>query len=594
MAITIVKLIAFLISSIGTWEFLRRRIKVSVYFLPSLTIALQVAILFLAGLANVLKIIAIIIWALGIVYFVAVIIVDKNIKFFKNYLNVGFLFLVVTLIIMTIFCVGKVYTTWDNFSHWGVVVKQMFATNRFPNANDAVIFYKEYPLGSSLYIYYFAGFISKSEPLQLLAQIYMIVASIMPIFVFTKKNKIASLIAALSFTNSILVYNIYVTDLSVDTLLGVVGINAFLFIYMYCKDFTSANNSEILETTEPAAYLTHNKWILSVSAGAYLIWVVQIKNSGIFFVILAIVWLIYRAIKTKDWLSHLATMLMPIAFVVAWRIHCSVAFNDADTSVHAMTLKNFIQVFSTKSADDLKEIAGAFIKFTLTYKDFWIALALLFVIGVLAFFLYKEYRKTWLKLFIASLVLYVLYQVGQLGMYFFTMPLSEALELASIKRYTKTILIAMLFIALIMTIELISNLEIKKLLSIVAVVIAVALPIFFVKVCTGKFKFAVQYLDYPMTIKKNVEKLKDDYEIEEGSSYTFLRSDEDKGYIYMLGRCSFLSTEVTSLKNPTHEELDNIDSKYIIILDRDNKEIKNWVKENFPSQVGEEVLVRGE
>ncbi len=579
MAITIVKLFAFIVSNIGTFEFLRRRTKVSVYFLPSLTIALQVTILFLAGLSHILKIVAIIIWALGIVYFVAQAIIDKNIKFLKNYMNIGFLFLVVTLVAMTIFCVGKMYTTWDNFSHWGIVVKQMFTTNRFPNASDAVIFYKEYPLGSSLYIYYFAGFISKSEPLQLLAQIYMIVASVMPVLSFAKKNKIVSLIAALSFTNLFLVYNIYVTDLSVDTLIAIVGMNALLFIFMHCKDFTSL--------------ATRDKWLLSIAAGLYLTWVIQIKNSGIFFVILAIIWLIYRGIKSKDFLPRLVATLMPIASFAAWHIHCSVAFNDASTSVHAMTIKNFINVLGTKSAADIKNITSAFIKYSLTFKDLYITIALLLVIGVFVFFLYKEYRKTWLHLFIASIVLFVLYEIGQLGMYFFTMPLSEALELASIKRYTKTILIAMLFIALIMTIELISAVEVKKLLSIVAIVIAIALPIFFVKICTGKFKFAVQYLDYPMTEKKNVEKLKDDYEIEEGSSYTFLRSDEDKGYIYMLGRCSFLSTEVASLKDPTHEELDNIESKYIIILDRDNKEIKEWVKEKFPFQKNNAVIIQG-
>ncbi len=578
MAITILKLFAFLISNIGTWEFIRRRTKIDVNFLPGLTVAIQVAILFIAGLCHVLKIIAVVIWALGIVYFIAVIISDKNINFIKNYFKVGYLFLFITMIIMVIFCVGKVYTTWDNFSHWGIVVKQMFTTNAFPNANDAVIFYKEYPLGSSLYIYYFAGFISKSESLQLLAQIYMIVVSVMPVFIFAKKNKIASLIATFSFTNLFLVYNIYVTDLSVDTLLGIVGISTLFFIYTYCKDFAS------LELKD--------KWLYAIAAGLYLIWVIQIKNSGIFFIIIAIIWLIYRVIKTKDLWARLVTMLMPIASLVAWRIHCSIAFIDADTSVHAMTLKNFINVFGTKSVSDLKKISSAFVSFALTYKDFWITLALIFIIGVMIFFLYKSYRKTVLKLFIASFILYVLYQIGMLGMYFFSMPLSEALELACITRYTKTILIAMIFIALIMTTSLISALEVKNILHLILIIIAVALPIFFVKVCTGKFKFAVQYLDYPMTLKKKVEAMKDDYEIEEGSSYTFLRGDEDKGYVYMLGRSSFLSTEVSSMKVEDGAMLDSVDAKYIIILDQNNKEIENWVRENYPDQLGREVIIQ--
>ena len=42
------------ISTIGTWEWIRQKIKINVYFVPSLTIAVQVAFLFVAGILNFL------------------------------------------------------------------------------------------------------------------------------------------------------------------------------------------------------------------------------------------------------------------------------------------------------------------------------------------------------------------------------------------------------------------------------------------------------------------------------------------------------------------------------------------------------------
>lgn len=50
----IFRLIIFFCSCMGYWEFFRRKTKVNIYFLPVLTVAVQVSILFAAGLLNIL------------------------------------------------------------------------------------------------------------------------------------------------------------------------------------------------------------------------------------------------------------------------------------------------------------------------------------------------------------------------------------------------------------------------------------------------------------------------------------------------------------------------------------------------------------
>jgi hypothetical protein len=67
--IPIIKLFLFILSTIGSWEILRRNSKVNIYFLPSLTIAIQITLLFLAGLLNLLPEMTWFLYIVGLVGF---------------------------------------------------------------------------------------------------------------------------------------------------------------------------------------------------------------------------------------------------------------------------------------------------------------------------------------------------------------------------------------------------------------------------------------------------------------------------------------------------------------------------------------------
>lgn len=51
----ILRVLLFVLSNIGVWEMLRRKTKIDKAFYPSATIAMQVVILFFAGLLNFLQ-----------------------------------------------------------------------------------------------------------------------------------------------------------------------------------------------------------------------------------------------------------------------------------------------------------------------------------------------------------------------------------------------------------------------------------------------------------------------------------------------------------------------------------------------------------
>ena len=234
----ILRLILFAFSTLGTFELIRfvSRDKVNIYFLPSLTIAFQVSFLFIAGLLNFLRYATLFLYLLGFAFLVFRIVKAKGVSFIKSYLNAGYIVLALWLVVLAIYLKGKIFAHYDNFSHWALVVRQMLQTNRYPNFQDVIIGFQEYPLGSSTYIYYFAKLVSPSESVQMLAQAYMLLCAMLPLFYFARKNQILNAVCVISFMNYIMLYDIKVTDLLVDTLLPLVAVCALLFVYIHCKD----------------------------------------------------------------------------------------------------------------------------------------------------------------------------------------------------------------------------------------------------------------------------------------------------------------------------------------------------------------------
>ncbi len=236
----ICKLILFMISNLGFWEYVRRKSRINIFFLPAFTVCLQITVLFCAGLLNCLKITTWLMFVLGLL-----LTLNYLIKDFKNvvsaYCNGGYIFLVVSFCMLFFVCRGQVFTHYDNFSHWALVVKNMLFTDRFPSFQDTKILFQEYPLGSASFLYYFAKLVSDSEAAQMAAQGFMMLSFIMPVFKCVKRNIAVSVIYVLLFTNYIFCYNIAIINLLVDTLLPLQGMAMLYFVYSECLNAPTNN-----------------------------------------------------------------------------------------------------------------------------------------------------------------------------------------------------------------------------------------------------------------------------------------------------------------------------------------------------------------
>lgn len=574
----IVRLLVFFASSLGYWEFFRRKTKINIYFLPIITVAVQSIVLFLSGLLNVLDESAFLLTLAGLVALIYFMIRLKGFSWIKCYVRTGFVYFGIVMIVVLLTVNGKVFSHYDNFSHWALVVKQMLSTNRFPNFEDTVIVYQEYPLGSAAFIYYVAKIIGTAESVWMFAQAYMITVCILPVFVFCKRNRILSILFMLFATNFIFVYNIAITELLVDTLLPLAAMSMLLYVYLYtgkrCRFGVEA--------------------YLSVPL---LIWILQIKNAGIYFCVVASIWILLGIKLYKNYfLRTVLIALSPYISLILWQQHCEYVFMKAETSRHAMTVQNYIMELKTKSPKDIWTICSSWIKFCLTYKDVGLTFLCFVVAGIIWCFLLKKQMRTFCLMASFSLVMYVTYQIGTMGMYVFSMPLSEAMTLAGATRYCKSILLAIFFIILILYMKIISSLNClntRNVLFYLGLIAAIATMWRF----TGddfRFFFNIQGDRRPKErswIETNVKK----YSIPYGAKCCIFAPEKSRGYMLYICKYVLQSSNISALYIDSEEDLELLsDCNYIFIYDEDNQIIQKWIRNNYPDQINQDVIIKGD
>ena len=269
--VIVLKIIAFFISTIGYWKIIKNKTGIDAHFAPFVTASLQICILFIAGLLNVLFETTIVLYIVGFCFSIYYVYKERK-RFFKEFISIDYVVLLISSIYIMIAVVGKVFVSYDNFSHWALVEKVMLTKDRFPNFKESFVWFQQYPLGSSCFIYYFCKVTSSSEWVQMFAQGYFETACLFTLMRYCKRNKILISIFFLLVLSFLLVFNIKIIDLQVDTLLPIMAIGTTVFIYE--EIYKKSNNKNTIWLLLP---------ILSVLA--------LIKNSGVFFLIIEIMFL---------------------------------------------------------------------------------------------------------------------------------------------------------------------------------------------------------------------------------------------------------------------------------------------------------------
>lgn len=587
-----IKMILFFIFTLGYWELCRRRIKISIYYIPIFTVLVQMTILFIMGILNMLLIGAVFIYGFGCVILIRISLRDGNIRWIRNYINVEFIFLFFILCMAAVALKGAVFYHYDNFSHWAIMVKEMLKNNRYPNFADDLIFFKAYPPGSATYIYYFCKMTGCAEGMQMLAQTYMILTGIFPIFSFfpqhqqCKKIKRNILFIYITvFTNFVLVYLIQIYDLLVDTLLPVVGISAILFIHCGGGQNDNCNLDEdgekILLCTVP-----------------FITGLMLIKNAGVYFVFIICMMVGIRFYKSRKGLREtLLVIFSPILVYILWKSHIDYVFENASLSKAAMTVEYLSQGFSGKTREQLFEILTLLLRFSVSGSELWILSGFIIVIGAFTWICKRKFILVYLKFFLISFIVYISWMAGLLLTYFFSMPTDEALILAGASRYRMTIFIFIYYLMSIYTIKFISALEPLKKYVVAAAASIVILCISWYDSCDC---FATLFQYHVEVEVQERYKQKDflnevivKYNIPEGKSYVIATTTaKSSNYIWWVARYLLESSRIYDVSVTEKEEMNEfINYDYLICLDDSNEIIDEWIGENYPEQRGRKTIV---
>lgn len=573
---TLMKLALFMLSSMGYWEYFKRKTKMNLHFLPAFTVCFQITALFIAGLFNCLEAMAILLFVMGLAFIAYY--AYKDYKAFFDYCNIGYAFFFVALGVVLLAVRGRIFTNYDNFSHWALVVKNMLQTDRYPNFEDTLIMFQEYPLGSASFIYYFSKIISTAESIQMLAQSYMMVCFILPIFQYARKHKGIVLAYMALLTNFLFCYNIRITELLVDTLLPLQGMAALLFICSECL-FGERDGREEVSV---------------LCAIPFLCTAVQIKNSGIYFAAIGCILIFasfFQAGKRMNG-KGLVTMAAPFLSLYLWKAHCSYVFAAASLSKHAMTADNYKQVYSSKTPEDINLIVKELLRFAISGRDLYRLIGFIVLAGLLLLFLDRSFKKKYGYFLCSSLVLYVTYMAGMLLMYLYSMPGGEATTLAGSWRYRSTIFIAIYYLMAVMVVQCISDIEAKISGGGYYGIAMLALLIAIWRMQGGAFvtifpttNTAEQRLWFENAISENAVDLNKSYVV------CVPPDTNDAGYTYFLCKYLLGSNNVATravTEEAQTEDLQNYD--YIFFYDSKNDIMNNWAEANYPEQAGKTVV----
>lgn len=556
---TILWAVCFLLCNVGFWELLRRRLSVRVEYLPSLTAACQVTLLFVAGIFSCLPVVAAVLWCVGLGSLLVCAIRDRSLAFLRNYRKPAFLFLAVFAAAFFAACWGRCLTEYDNFTHWGTVLKCMLLENRFPDARDTVIEFQAYPLGAAIYMYFglcFPG-IGMREDLAMFLQSLQMIFFVMPLFTRAGKNQGAATV----FLSLVMIFfvstSLGLLDLRVDVLLPLAASCMLLYINDYCLEPGAARGSFF-------------------SAAFYLVSVMQIKNSAILFVAMGMLGILLAGKKDKRWGMRLLLAAIPLPSWLLWRQYYSHAYAAAETSLHAMTLKNYLRTFHSNPVRAILSVAKQQLLFALTFRKVLLCAGCLVLCGVLVHFVWPAERKAFRRLLAFSLIFYAVYQAGMLGMYVFSMGTEESLGIPSAARYTNTALFVINYMLASLCTRLLSAMDARQRKQ--AVCMGAILLMYPVRMLlAGETPFFTQLKQETEPLRVTIQRAMEAQGVENSKRCCLLVPEGDNGYAYYVVRYLLMTDQVRNIPNATREDLQNIQEECVLVLDPENEAVKAWL-----------------
>jgi len=506
------------------------------------------SLMFAAGIFHILRETAWLIFAGGIWFLLQA--CRKEDRFFrslfKDICTPGMVVFLLWAVFFLVLLFRSEFTHYDNFSHWGVAAKVVCEKDMFPNTANTNVTFTSYPLGSASFIYFITEIVGTApEWLQMWAQAILMAGMLTGLFAFGS-GLICGLTAAAG-TMMLLCGNTPLVDLLVDTLLPVVAMGAMAFCIYYRME------------------LAEKIWFVI----PYTVFLMSSKNSGILFVAVLLLYVLTAIPRNRDnGRKILILCLSPVVSLFFWNRHVEQVFDDGTVSKHAMRVDNFQQVLAEKTPEDLQMILEAFRNETAARLGmlFFLCLLAVLLLGYRKFILKKNCREL-CGLLLFTGFSYVLYLLGLLGMYIFSMPIEEALMMAGYWRYYQTIVIFVAGMMLIAGIRELRDSRGKKFGFLCTVVLGAILLIQVKNVVQPNFNYFTRQ-DLENTDRAHFDRLISDYGLWPGDSYLILFDEEqvDGGYLYYMAHYLLAPEDVAVVTMDSIKTLDENRFNFAILF----------------------------
>lgn len=572
LILILLRFFTVIISLLGFSLFINRKFKVKKEFTLILVIAVISVALVIFGIINIIKYASFIIFISGLILFIYEFIkCDK-----RKLLSINNILMGVIILYFSIIVTQMHLEHYDNFSHWAVIVKDMLQIDSLPNINSTLVTFKSYPPATACFLYFVCKIAGSQEVVMMLGQVLITVSASITFLGFINeklKNKfIIFIIVVLLFTTigyiyiGIVPYN----ELLVDTILTLVATASIAILYYYKNNL---------------------KKLLIINC-IFAVFLILIKNSGIFFVLINLILTIYYLLKyailkdkVKDILKIIAVLvIVPVMVLLIWKIHVKYVFGEeGTTSKHSMSISNYIENFKSKSLTEIVEVTKNYIKKVIDIKDISFKIMLLINIIMIIYIIYYIINKNRDKIkeniiFMSILdFVYIIYMLMLYGMYLFSMESGEAASLGGFSRYAFTITSYLLLIFSMKIIRDIQKDSNKKLIG-VFIASIIFFNIFNIIENPNKY-FLIGTDNYEIGDRKKIDKIIKEVTVEKNSDYIIYAPNTDfsSGYLQYMSKYLLDTNSVYFVRTLDNNIVNKFD--YLIVYD-ENEYIIDYFMEN--------------
>lgn len=422
---------------------INHKLKINSAFIPIMVITSITCVIFLFGIVNKLKLSINIINVIGILLLIYYIIqIIKKSYSMKFLLCPSIIFFILTSAYFIFLLKDLSYFHYDNFSHFGKIVKEIFYFDSLPNKNTTITF-QNYPPATAVFIYFFGKVITYSEGYALAGQAVLIMGSLTT---FLWKNEWKNVgfnflsIIVIFITLSILTFDdttLHIYNLLVDGVLGFLTSAAIIISYYYRNDIKKN--------------LYINLPLLS--------FLVLTKESGklFFFIVIFFILITNNQIKIhKNNINKLKyvlplvliLILVPLLFSSLWKSYVVRAYpiESYEANKFVVTQSKLTENFNSHSKEFIRtlhiKIIDKLLDIHSINTQLFISANLASILVSVMYYIFKKKRaKLQLKALALSDCMVFLYIIGEYLMYLLIMPDKEAVNLASFDRYISSVII---------------------------------------------------------------------------------------------------------------------------------------------------------